>query len=155
MQAIVGDILRALEADGIYQATPAGLPCSIVFVSALGDWINLSRRRRVNPVITYMHYMTDVAMLSLLQQWPETMWKDYLRRAIRGVCLTHQASVAVHAYDINKPSEYLHKRYQFFTTARGEALEVENNIRFSHTVRDGEPDALQCCGYYWDYNWQS
>ena len=148
MQAIVGDILQALEAKGIYQVAPAGFPCSIVFVNALGDWGYLSHSQRVNPAITYIHVMTDEAMLSLLQQWSEKNWRDYLRGRVFGMGLTEQVAVAVLANRIYRPSEHLDMR-DGGPTAPGS--QMQRNFRYGYSVQDGEPDVLQCCGFFWDY----
>ena len=147
MQAIVGDILRALEADGIYQAAPAGFPCSMVTVSALGEWNNLSGIQRVNPIITFVHVITDAALLSLLQKLSQTSWRDYLDGKLRGLCLNEQASVSVHANEIDKPSKYLYSRNNPFI------IQHSNNCRYSYATQDGNPDVLQCCGFFWDYDW--
>ena len=150
MQAIVGDILRALEAIGIYQVAPARLPCSIVSVNALGDWGYLSHSQRVNPAITYIHVMTDEAMLSLLQQWPEIMWRDYLNRKLSRLSLTEQIAVAVYANGIHRPSEHLDLREEVLTSL-GHQMRI--NFRYGSSVQTSEPDALQCCGFFWDYAW--
>lgn len=86
LQGIIGDILRALEADGIYQAGPVGLPCSTLSVKTVCS-VNL-------PQMTFVHVVTDMAMLSLLRDLPEEAWLLYIRGQWH-LDLSYQAMVAI------------------------------------------------------------
>ena len=86
LQAIVGDILEALEADGIYQAGPAGLPCSILSTRELGRYLSIVSWQGTcwqGLEYTFVHVVTDMAMLSLLNALPEQSWRLYLNKQLR------------------------------------------------------------------------
>ena len=100
LQAIVGDILQALEADGIYQAGPGGLPCSILSTREITGYLSMISWRGTCweglECMTFVHVVTDMAMLSLLNILPEQTWRLYLNKKLR-IALSYLDTVRAEA----------------------------------------------------------
>ena len=109
--AIIGDILRALEGDGVLQPGPGGLPCSILSAKLVPN-LYYTPLPYV-PQKTLVHVVTDVTMLSLLKTLPESLWRSYLRGELR-VALTYDTSMEHHGAQAIRPGEWMNARLDFF-----------------------------------------
>ena len=119
LQANVGDILQALEADEIYQAGPAGLPCSILSAREIGryvckiSWLSCWQGLEC----TFVHVVTDMALLSLLNALPEQTWRLYLNKQLH-ISLSYldmvRANAARDSEELNEVlAEDGHHRFAF------------------------------------------
>ena len=111
LQGIIGAILQALEADGIYQAERSGLPCSILSAETIGRAFRIFRHPPIsmsppNTSLRYQHVVTDMAMLSLLKDLPEEMWRQYLNKELL-LGLSYKYTIRMHVNGDNRRSEEL------------------------------------------------
>ena len=106
LQEKLGDLLQALEADGIYEAGPAGLPCSLLSVTTTIRPAFSPLVPEDVPKMTFVHVMTDMDMLTLLQTLPETWWLRYLS-GVRRLSLVCSNSQHVRTTEYHKAGEEL------------------------------------------------
>ena len=137
LQAKIGDILQALEADGIYEAGPAGLPYSLLSIRTTPPLLFIQSFQTTPPLapkdtpkITFVHVLSDMAMLTLLQKLDEVWWLLYLRGELR-LRLDWSRTECV-------PTTLYHKA--------GEELECDCNL----FAIDEYPVTMQCWGLSWD-----
>ena len=109
LQGIIGAILQALEADGIYQAERSGLPCSILSAESISRAFQVFRHppMSIGPRNTsphHQHVVTDMAMLSLLKRLSEETWRRYLDKELL-LGLSYRSTVRMHANGDNRWSE--------------------------------------------------
>ena len=133
LQALIGDILRALEDKGIYRAGPPGLSCSICTVQTIADYETIS-------FITVEHVITDETMLSLLQELSAEEWERYLSGRFT-LTLTDKCSVEVDIASLHNPVEEGHR--------------VLTSRRYHGFFPSGQAAGLQCWGLWWQISgWQ-
>ena len=108
---IIGDILRQLEADGIFEAGPGGLPCSILSAKLIPQFFYTPFPSVLQK--TLLHVVTDMTMLSLLQDLSELIWRSYLARKVC-VVLGYEGSMEHHTAQVQRPGEWMNAGLDFF-----------------------------------------